>query len=164
MEHQLDATVTVLWISKISSTCFGQTFAHLRTYQHPCTIPVKSASANVSFYTNNSKNAKFWVVILDANERNVDLRMVYEGTETCRHARMLMIVYVVFWRNKSFDFILNYGSCSFSLPRSAYRYCPTEWLTYGNRNCSDRFPKHVLYIVTNKRERHQTQTPLNEAK
>jgi hypothetical protein len=29
MEHQLDATITVLLISKISSTCFGQTFAHL---------------------------------------------------------------------------------------------------------------------------------------
>jgi hypothetical protein len=30
MEHQLDATVTVLLISKINSTCFGQTFAHLQ--------------------------------------------------------------------------------------------------------------------------------------
>jgi hypothetical protein len=30
MEHQLDATITVLMISKISSTCFGQTFAHLQ--------------------------------------------------------------------------------------------------------------------------------------
>jgi hypothetical protein len=30
MEHQLDATITVLVISKISSTCFGQTFAHLQ--------------------------------------------------------------------------------------------------------------------------------------
>jgi hypothetical protein len=30
MEHQLDATITVLLISKISSTCFGQTFAHLQ--------------------------------------------------------------------------------------------------------------------------------------
>jgi hypothetical protein len=29
MEHQLDATITVLLISKISSTRFGQTFAHL---------------------------------------------------------------------------------------------------------------------------------------
>jgi hypothetical protein len=29
MELQLDATITVLLISKISSTCFGQTFAHL---------------------------------------------------------------------------------------------------------------------------------------
>ena len=28
------------------------------------TVPVKSASANVSFYTNNSKIAKFWVVTL----------------------------------------------------------------------------------------------------
>ena len=28
------------------------------------TIPVKSASANVSFYTNNSKNAKIWVLTL----------------------------------------------------------------------------------------------------
>ena len=28
------------------------------------TMPVKSASANVSFSTNNSKNAKFWVVTL----------------------------------------------------------------------------------------------------
>jgi hypothetical protein len=30
MELQLDATITVLMISKISSTCFGQTFAHLQ--------------------------------------------------------------------------------------------------------------------------------------
>jgi hypothetical protein len=30
IEHQLDATITVLLISKISSTCFGQTFAHLQ--------------------------------------------------------------------------------------------------------------------------------------
>jgi hypothetical protein len=30
MEHQLDATVTVLLISKISSTRFGQTFAYLQ--------------------------------------------------------------------------------------------------------------------------------------
>jgi hypothetical protein len=30
MELQLDATITVLLISKISSTCFGQTFAHLQ--------------------------------------------------------------------------------------------------------------------------------------
>jgi hypothetical protein len=30
MEHQLDATITVLLMSKISSTCFGQTFAHLQ--------------------------------------------------------------------------------------------------------------------------------------
>jgi hypothetical protein len=30
MEHQLDAIITVLLISKISSTCFGQSFAHLQ--------------------------------------------------------------------------------------------------------------------------------------
>jgi hypothetical protein len=30
MEHQLDATITVLLISKISLTRFGQTFAHLQ--------------------------------------------------------------------------------------------------------------------------------------
>jgi hypothetical protein len=30
MEHQLDATITVLFISKISSRCFGQTSAHLQ--------------------------------------------------------------------------------------------------------------------------------------
>jgi hypothetical protein len=30
MELQLDVTITVLLISKISSTCFGQTFAHLQ--------------------------------------------------------------------------------------------------------------------------------------
>jgi hypothetical protein len=30
MEHQLDATITVLLVSKISSTCFGQTLAHLQ--------------------------------------------------------------------------------------------------------------------------------------
>jgi hypothetical protein len=30
MEHQLDATIKVLLISMINSTCFGQTFAHLQ--------------------------------------------------------------------------------------------------------------------------------------
>jgi hypothetical protein len=30
MELQLDAKITVLLISKISSTCFGQTFAHFQ--------------------------------------------------------------------------------------------------------------------------------------
>jgi hypothetical protein len=30
MELQLDATITVLLISKISSTCFGQTFVHIQ--------------------------------------------------------------------------------------------------------------------------------------
>jgi hypothetical protein len=30
MEHQLDATITVLLIFKISSTCFRQAFAHLQ--------------------------------------------------------------------------------------------------------------------------------------
>jgi hypothetical protein len=30
MELQLEATITILLISKISSTCFGQTFAHLQ--------------------------------------------------------------------------------------------------------------------------------------
>jgi hypothetical protein len=30
MKLQLDATITVLLISKISSTCFGQTFDHLQ--------------------------------------------------------------------------------------------------------------------------------------
>ena len=41
------------------------------------TIPVKSTSADVSFYTNNSK--KYQILSCDtlvANERNVDLRMV----------------------------------------------------------------------------------------
>jgi hypothetical protein len=32
MELQLDATITVLLISKISSTCFGQTSAHLQEH------------------------------------------------------------------------------------------------------------------------------------
>jgi hypothetical protein len=30
MKHQLDATITVLLIFKISSTCLGQAFAHLQ--------------------------------------------------------------------------------------------------------------------------------------
>jgi hypothetical protein len=35
-------------------------------------VPVKSASANVSFYTNNSRNAKFFICdTLVANERCV---------------------------------------------------------------------------------------------
>jgi hypothetical protein len=33
MEHQLDATITVLLIFKISSTCSGQTFAHLQEHK-----------------------------------------------------------------------------------------------------------------------------------
>jgi hypothetical protein len=33
MELQLDATITVLLISKISKTCFGQTFAHLQEHK-----------------------------------------------------------------------------------------------------------------------------------
>jgi len=33
---------------------------------HYDTVPVKSASANVSFYINNSKKAKFWVVTLSS--------------------------------------------------------------------------------------------------
>jgi hypothetical protein len=33
MEHQLDATITVLLNSKISSTCFGQTSAHLQEHK-----------------------------------------------------------------------------------------------------------------------------------
>jgi hypothetical protein len=45
MELQLDATITVLLISKISSTCYGQTFAHLqerKTFlQHMVQCPVK---------------------------------------------------------------------------------------------------------------------------
>jgi hypothetical protein len=43
MELQLDATIAVLLISKISSTCFGQTFAHLQERKqqqnlHPRTV------------------------------------------------------------------------------------------------------------------------------
>jgi hypothetical protein len=30
MKHQLDATITVLLIFKISATCFGQAFAQLQ--------------------------------------------------------------------------------------------------------------------------------------
>jgi hypothetical protein len=46
MELKLDATITVLLISKISSTCFGQTFAHLQerkneTFKHMLQCPVK---------------------------------------------------------------------------------------------------------------------------
>jgi hypothetical protein len=39
MEHQLDATITVLLISKISSTCFGQTFAHLQERKFHIYLP-----------------------------------------------------------------------------------------------------------------------------
>jgi hypothetical protein len=47
MELQLDATITVLLISKISSICFRQTFAHLQErkneifLQHMVQCPVK---------------------------------------------------------------------------------------------------------------------------
>jgi hypothetical protein len=46
MEHQLHATITVLLIFKISSTCFGQVFAHLQerkteiVLQHMVQCPV----------------------------------------------------------------------------------------------------------------------------
>jgi hypothetical protein len=45
MELQLDATIIVLMISKISSICFGQTFAHLQErnldfLQHMVQYPV----------------------------------------------------------------------------------------------------------------------------
>jgi hypothetical protein len=44
MEHKLDATITVLLIFKISSTCFGQTFAHLlcAKQQRAETLPATS--------------------------------------------------------------------------------------------------------------------------
>jgi hypothetical protein len=35
------------------------------------TTPVKSAFANVSFYANNSKNAKFWVVTFLSQMRDI---------------------------------------------------------------------------------------------
>jgi hypothetical protein len=35
------------------------------------TRPVKSASANISFYTKNSKSAKFWVVTLLSQMRDM---------------------------------------------------------------------------------------------
>jgi hypothetical protein len=53
MEHQLDATITVLLISRISSTCFGQTFAHLQErktenfLQHMVQCPVKMENTNI---------------------------------------------------------------------------------------------------------------------
>ena len=55
------------------------------------TIPVKSAPANVSFYTNNSKNAKFWVVTLLSqmsdiclNRRtSIDLLEVFQVLPAC---------------------------------------------------------------------------------
>jgi hypothetical protein len=50
MKHQLDATITVLLISKISSTCFGQTFAHLGMK-----VPV---SLLPSYHTVPSNNAQ----------------------------------------------------------------------------------------------------------
>jgi hypothetical protein len=53
MEHQLDAAITVLLISKISSTCFWQTFVYLQerkteiftTYGIICTTLVKVAES-----------------------------------------------------------------------------------------------------------------------
>jgi len=50
------ATRNVLWVQRRHNCSPAASFGNLR-YD---TIPVKSASANVSFYTSNSKNAKFW--------------------------------------------------------------------------------------------------------
>jgi hypothetical protein len=47
--------------------------------------------------------------------------MVYEGRVTCSHTGMLVIVYVVvFWRNKSADFILEH--CTASL-NAVFKLC-----------------------------------------
>jgi hypothetical protein len=52
---------------------------------HYDTIPVKSASTNVYFYTNNSKNAQNWVVTLlsqtsDITKYNVECCLKRDGT------------------------------------------------------------------------------------
>ena len=47
-----------------------------------------------------------WCILIVLVLLKVGLRMAYEGTQTCNHTGVLMVVYVVlFWRNKSFDFI-----------------------------------------------------------
>jgi hypothetical protein len=47
------------------------------------TVPVKCASANVSFYTNNSKNAKFFSCdSLVGNERYIGNGDTYEACST----------------------------------------------------------------------------------
>jgi len=49
-----------LWVQGRHNCSPAASFCKLRYV----TIPVKSASANVSFYTNDSKIAKFWIVKL----------------------------------------------------------------------------------------------------
>jgi hypothetical protein len=70
MEHQLDTTVTVLLISKISSTCFGQTFAHLqeRKTEMFTTYGIMSCK---------NGNTKIYVVYMYTSSRYHDLVGVY---------------------------------------------------------------------------------------
>jgi hypothetical protein len=69
MELQLDATITVLLISKISSTCFGQTFAHLQerknetftTYGTMSCDVVGRVSGRVAWHYVGTRSAKHLV-------------------------------------------------------------------------------------------------------
>jgi hypothetical protein len=58
---------TFLWVKRQHNCSPAASFCKL-LYD---TIPVKSASANVSLYTSNSKNAKFWVMTLLSQVRDM---------------------------------------------------------------------------------------------
>jgi hypothetical protein len=49
MELQLDATITVLLISKSSSTCFGQAFAHLQERKTKSCAPEDGQKFHIYF-------------------------------------------------------------------------------------------------------------------
>jgi hypothetical protein len=70
MEHQLDATITVLLISKISSTCFGKTFAHLQERK-------TEIFTTYGIMSCKNGNTKIYVVHMCTSSRNHMLVGVY---------------------------------------------------------------------------------------
>jgi hypothetical protein len=87
MEHQLDATVTVLLISKISSTCFGQTFVHLQerkteifTYNDDARSHTNQMRLFLTWYLNMCSHLKFPREALNQTAPN---RTVQSQTKAC---------------------------------------------------------------------------------
>jgi hypothetical protein len=70
MEHQLDATITVLLISKITSTCFGPAFAHLQERKTEI-----FTTYGIMFSKNG--NTKMYVVHMFTSSRYHELVGVY---------------------------------------------------------------------------------------
>jgi len=62
-----------LWVQRRHNCSPAASFCKLR-YD---TIPVKSASANVSFYTSNSKYAKFWFVTLLSQISEIQIHSIW---------------------------------------------------------------------------------------